>query len=98
MRKLGLINKSQRVTLEMYCVMYGRWRKAEKQAKSIMKKSKKGTYYYNPYLAVADRAVDRLIKLGNELGLSPKSFYSLKDRIDKPKKKVNKDTIFNDSA
>jgi P27 family predicted phage terminase small subunit len=98
MKKLGILDKTHRVTLEIYCVTYQRWRTAEKQAKSIMKKSKKGTFYQNPYLSVAERAIQTLVKVGNELGLTPKAMHGLKLQTAKPKKTDSKNSIFVDSA
>jgi len=59
----------------MYCVIYVRWLKAEKMVrdKGEIIKTAAGNIIQNPYLSIANRALDQLNKLGAEFGMTPSS-------------------------
>lgn len=59
----------------MYCVIYVRWLKAERMVreKGEIIKTAAGNIIQNPYLAIANRALDQLNKLGAEFGMTPSS-------------------------
>lgn len=59
----------------MYCVIYVRWVKAEKMVrdKGEIIKTAAGNIIQNPYLSIANRALEQLNKLGAEFGMTPSS-------------------------
>lgn len=72
---LGLITSIDKDALAMYCVIYARWIKAEKfvREKGEIIKTAAGNIIQNPYLSIANRALDQLNKLGTEFGMTPSS-------------------------
>ena len=72
---LGLVTSVDKDALAMYCVIYVRWLKAERMVreKGEIIKTAAGNIIQNPYLAIANRALDQLNKLGTEFGMTPSS-------------------------
>ncbi|MBS4062723.1 MAG: phage terminase small subunit P27 family [Bacteroidetes bacterium] len=72
---LGLVTTVDKDALAMYCVIYVRWLKAERMVreKGEIIKTAAGNIIQNPYLAIANRALDQLNKLGAEFGMTPSS-------------------------
>lgn len=72
---LGLITAIDKDALAMYCTIYVRWIKAEKivREKGEIIKTAAGNIIQNPYLSIANRALDQLNKLGAEFGMTPSS-------------------------
>ncbi len=72
---LGVLTKVDLDALTRYCVVYERWRAAEKQLKKQGEiiKSPNGYLIQNPYLAIANKCLKQLDSLGAEFGLSPSS-------------------------
>lgn len=72
---LGLITTIDKDALAMYCVIFIRWLKAEKMVreKGEIIKTAAGNIIQNPYLSIANRALDQLNKLGAEFGMTPSS-------------------------
>ena len=72
---LGLITTIDKDALAMYCVIYVRWVKAERMVreKGEIIKTAAGNIIQNPYLSIANRALDQLNKLGAEFGMTPSS-------------------------
>ena len=72
---LGLVTTVDKDALAMYCVIYVRWMKAERMVreKGEIIKTAAGNIIQNPYLAIANRALDQLNKLGAEFGMTPSS-------------------------
>lgn len=70
---LELLTVLDQGVLAAYCVAWSRWAKAEKViAKSNeVIKGQSGTLYQNPYLAIANRALEQLHRFGALLGLDP---------------------------
>lgn len=69
----------------MYCVIFVRWIKAEKMVreKGEIIKTAAGNIIQNPYLSIANRALDQLNKLGAEFGMTPSSRSRVKvDALD----------------
>lgn len=56
-----------------YCVAWGRWIDAEESLRKTgtVLKSTEGGFYQNPYLHVANKAMEQLQKWGAVLGLNP---------------------------
>lgn len=82
--KTGKLNKADWSAMEQYCIVYARWKEAESQIDSTggtvlvgMKENKDGEQvpsgglYQNPFLCVANTALDKLRELGKRLGLDP---------------------------
>lgn len=72
---LGLITAIDKDALAMYCTIYVRWIKAEKMVrdKGEIIKTAAGNIIQNPYLSIANRALEQLNKLGAEFGMTPSS-------------------------
>lgn len=72
---LGLVTTIDKDALAMYCVIYIRWIKAEKlvREKGEIIKTAAGNIIQNPYLSIANRALEQLNKLGAEFGMTPSS-------------------------
>lgn len=73
---MGTLSLADRTVLVTYCVLYSRWEQAERMvAKSgtIVKSPDKGSPIMSPYLCVANRAIEQMMKLSAELGLTPSS-------------------------
>lgn len=71
---LGVLTSIDVGILATYCAVYSRWVEAEVRLRAdgfMLTGKKNGKVYQNPYLAVVNRFVDQLTKLGAELGLSP---------------------------
>lgn len=82
---LGLITTIDQDALAMYCVIFMRWLKAEKMVreKGEIIKTAAGNIIQNPYLSIANRALDQLNKLGAEFGMTPSSRSRVKaDLVD----------------
>jgi P27 family predicted phage terminase small subunit len=80
---LGLITTIDQDALAMYCVIFVRWLKAEKMVreKGEIIKTAAGNIIQNPYLSIANRALDQLNKLGAEFGMTPSSRSRVKANI-----------------
>lgn len=72
---LGLVTVIDKDALAMYCVIYIRWTKAEKivREKGEIIKTAAGNIIQNPYLSIANRALEQLNRLGAEFGMTPSS-------------------------
>jgi P27 family predicted phage terminase small subunit len=72
---LGLVTSIDVDALAMYCVIFVRWMKAEKMVreKGEIIKTAAGNIIQNPYLSIANRALEQLNKLGAEFGMTPSS-------------------------
>lgn len=72
---LGMISNLDRAALAAYCQAWGRWCEAEEQLRKHgpIVKSPSGFPIQNPYLAVANKAMEQIIKLSAEFGLTPSS-------------------------
>jgi P27 family predicted phage terminase small subunit len=70
---LGLVTILDIDQLSTYCVLWVRWVKAEKliREKGEIIKTAAGNIIQNPYLSIANRALDQLNKLGAEFGMTP---------------------------
>lgn len=87
---LGLVTTIDRDALAMYCVIYVRWMKAEKivREKGEVMKTAAGNLIQNPYLPIANRALDQLNKLGAEFGMTPSSRTRVKTDAPDPDKEL----------
>lgn len=62
-------------TFAAYCVAFGRWQESETvlREKGFVVKAPSGFPIQNPYLAVANKAMEQMRKFLSELGLTPAS-------------------------
>ncbi len=83
---LGLITTVDVDALAMYCTVFARWIKAEKMVreKGEIIKTAAGNIIQNPYLSIANRALDQLNKLGAEFGMTPSSRSRVKADLTDP--------------
>jgi len=87
---LGLVTTVDKDALAMYCVIYVRWMKAERMVreKGEIIKTAAGNIIQNPYLAIANRALDQLNKLGAEFGMTPSSRSRVKVDLPTPESEL----------
>ncbi len=79
LEKYKLITDIDTAALALYCVAYGRWQDAEERIREIkadggdglIVKSPNGYPIQNPYLAIANRAMEDCYKYLQQFGLSP---------------------------
>ena len=69
----GLLRTVDRAALSAYCKAWARWVDAEQKVEilGLVIKSPKGTPMKNPYLRIADQAMEHIIKLADEFGMTP---------------------------
>lgn len=85
---VGLVSLVDRAALAAYCVAYGRWIDAEKSVAEhgYMLKAPNNLPMPSPYLSVANKAMEQMMKAIREFGLSPASRSSVSS-ITKPESK-----------
>ena len=73
LHRCGLLTSVDRAAVAMYCLAYGRWVEAENKVRElgVVVRSPNNFPIHSPYLAVANKAMDQMIRLLGELGLSP---------------------------
>ena len=71
----GLFTNLDGTALSTYCVAYGRWVEAEQalQEYGVVIKAPSGFPIQSPYLAISNKAMDQMIRLMGEFGLTPAS-------------------------
>lgn len=75
LKQLGIIAHIDRGALAAYCQAWARWVEAEErlaESQDIVK-TKGGNVIQNPYLAVANRAQEQMVKIAAEFGMTPSS-------------------------
>lgn len=75
-----VLTPADRAALAVYCVAYSRWVSAELTVQkygTVLKSDKQGLYQ-SPYLSVANRAIDTMLKAAAEFGLTPASRSRIK--------------------
>jgi P27 family predicted phage terminase small subunit len=72
---MGLLSSADRAVIAAYCEAWGRWVNAEAMVRKLgaVIVTKEKTLYQNPYLAVANKALEQFCKIAAELGLTPSS-------------------------
>jgi P27 family predicted phage terminase small subunit len=72
---VGLLTTVDRAALAAYCAAYSRWVKAEEkiQTTSEVIKTRAGGVIQNPYIGIANRALDLMHKFLSEFGMTPSS-------------------------
>jgi P27 family predicted phage terminase small subunit len=99
----GLLTTIDKDALASYCTAYARWRKAEEmlaQSGEIIVTKKildsdgnvigGGNVIQNPWLAVANRALEQMSKLAAEFGMTPSSRSRVKAEISAAKEQKNR--------
>ena len=78
--KLRLITPADRSALMGYCLAFGRMVDAEKEVaeRGMIVTTKAGNIIQNPYLSVANKAMEQMRRFIADLGLSPTSRAGLK--------------------
>lgn len=72
---VGLLTQVDRATLAAYCQAWSRWIKAEKHLRSegeVLERDS-GVRYPNPYVAIANKAIEHIHKFSALFGLDPSS-------------------------
>lgn len=92
LHSLGLVTRIDVDALAMYCVIYARWIKAEKMVreKGEIIKTAAGNIIQNPYLSIANRALEQLNKLGAEFGMTPSSRTRVKTDLTDPDQELER--------
>ena len=72
---LGLVTQVDRAALSAYCQAWGRWVEAEEEVRKNgdIVKTRAGNVIQNPWLAVANKAQEQMVKLAAEFGMTPSS-------------------------
>ena len=80
LRTQGLITLIDRAALAAYCQAYGRWVQAEEalSKSSLLIKTTNGNVIPNPYLHIANRAMDDMRRFMIEFGMTPSSRSRIK--------------------
>jgi len=75
MVSLGVISELDRAALAAYCQAYGRWVEAERKLKETpaLIKLPSGYIQPSPWLGIANKQLELMIRYMSELGLSPVS-------------------------
>ena len=86
LHSLGVMTRIDVDALARYCTIFVRWVKAEKMVreKGEIIKTAAGNIIQNPYLSIANRALDQLNKLGAEFGMTPSSRSRVKADLTDP--------------
>jgi P27 family predicted phage terminase small subunit len=86
----GLLRHGDEDTLASYCILFCRWRKAEKIVadKGEVLKTVNGNLIQNPYLAISNRALKDMNLLAAQIGLTPASRSKI--TTDVPDEKMKK--------
>jgi P27 family predicted phage terminase small subunit len=81
---LGLLTNVDRTALAGYCAAYSRWIKAEQelQTKAAVVKAPSGYPMPNPYIGIANTALDKMLRFLVEFGMTPASRSRL--QVDPP--------------
>lgn len=71
----GVMTLADRAPLAAYCIAYARWAQAEENVRKYgtVLKSAQGGMFQSPYLSVANKAMEQMVKLSSEFGLTPAS-------------------------
>ncbi len=85
-----VLTEADRAVLALYCSVWSKWVKADAMVARTgeVLKARDGGLYQNPYLAVANRALEQLARLAAQLGLDPTArprVVALPKPSDKPK-------------
>jgi P27 family predicted phage terminase small subunit len=73
--KVGLITRVDRTAISAYCVCYSRWVRAENEIRDrlLVESDASDEMIKNPYLSIANKALEQMNKLMIEFGMTPVS-------------------------
>lgn len=73
--RMGVVTVVDRAALAAYCQAWSRWVDSEAQVARLgtIVKTANGNLIQNPYLAVANRAMEQMTRLAAEFGMTPSS-------------------------
>jgi P27 family predicted phage terminase small subunit len=76
----GILTTVDRAALAAFCQAYGRWVDAERKVteKGAVLKTSQGNLIQNPYLSIANRALEQMLKTAAEFGMTPSSRSRIK--------------------
>jgi P27 family predicted phage terminase small subunit len=91
-----VLTMADRECLACYCVAAGRRAQAEEELAKHgpVVKSPSGYPIQNPWLAIANKSMEQLLKWGQELGLSPSSRTRIKTQPTAPPATTGRDRFF----
>lgn len=75
LKSIGLVSRLDLGLLAVWCAAYGDFVQAERALKrgGLVKKGDDGVWRRNPWLMVKSKAVEQMVRIGSEFGLSPAS-------------------------
>ena len=81
--KLGVLTEIDRSALAAYCVAWSRWVEAEAQLArtGTVIKAKTGGFMQSPYLPIANKAMEQMMRLLTEFGMTPSSRSRVEGRV-----------------
>ncbi len=73
--ELGLVTNIDAAALAVYCTAFARWAEAEEKLREfgMITKTPNGGLAQSPYLSIANRAMEQMMKALLEFGMSPSS-------------------------
>lgn len=77
---IGMMTHVDRAALAAYCVTWSRWVKAEEKVKLAgeVLKATEGGFYQNPYLSVANKAMEKMRSFLSDFGMTPVARATMK--------------------
>lgn len=84
----GVLTYVDRGVLAVYCQAYGRWAKAEGEIerRGELVETPSGYMQQSPWVTIANKAMEQMIRAGRELGLTPASRSAIK--VEKPQESL----------
>lgn len=72
LRDVGLLGNLDRAVVAAYCVAYARWSECERQVRDhgMLLRTRNGVPIPSPFLAAADRALEQVRQLSEQIGLT----------------------------
>jgi len=83
--KMGVLGEVDKAQLALYCQAYARWVEAElkiQESPLLYREARTGVPKVNPYLKVANVAMDQLNRYLQQFGMSPSSRTQIKAEMD----------------
>ncbi|MDL1909714.1 phage terminase small subunit P27 family [Chloroflexi bacterium CFX6] len=89
---LGILVQMDRAALASYCGAYGHWVDAEKHLakEDAVILTDKGNLVQNPYMQIAKRSMDQMVKFAAEFGMTPSSRSRVKVEQADPEEELEK--------
>lgn len=80
LERLGVLTEIDGAALFAYCAAYGRWIEAEQtiKEKGLLYKSPAGAVGVSPMVRIANQAIDQMMKIASEFGMTPASRTKIK--------------------